>query len=87
MTTSEKMSAQDLLSKIDWEGGFYDAFFSYGLTPDDYDLEPEMLQELKKIVEGIEPFHVRADSFMRKLQDLVDDQEETDTESEENDND
>lgn len=74
---TDKQSAGDLFDKIDWEGGFTEAVFSYGLDPEDYDLGTELDAEFAALKEELEPLLGRVESFMSKLEEVCDDSEES----------
>jgi acetyl esterase/lipase len=52
-TLKQLEGESDLLNKIDWEGGFYEAFLGYGLDPNDYELSPLLAKKLQKLLPAL----------------------------------
>ena len=87
----ELEAESNLYSKIDNEGGFVEAFFSYGIDIDDYPIRKEMAKEIQDIKDEMEPLVERMQAVMEELEmsqeDYFDDNgyDENDEEDEEED--
>lgn len=70
----KKLPLGDFVGKIDVEGGVYDAFFEYGLNPDQYDLPEGDAEKIKALVAQIKAPFAELMKIYWRLNDLDIDQ-------------
>lgn len=62
--TKEKLI--DMLSKVEWEGGIFEAFNGYGVRPRDYDVKDE---KLDRLIDELDAAYDRLESHIEDLKD------------------
>ncbi len=78
MKKKELGTVADLLAKIDWEGGLYDAFILHGIKLSDYDLPDDIKFRLDDAVEDYETATQELEAILDELQDLAEPLEDED---------
>jgi hypothetical protein len=61
------LDAEELWNKIDWEGGFYEAFLGYGIDLKDFKLPAELKKEIVSILKVLKPMHKRVRAWEEAL--------------------
>lgn len=69
-------SVSDFLSKIEWEGGLYEAFISYGIEPSDYDIPEDIKSRIDNAVDDYWTAISELETILDELQNLAEAEDE-----------